>query len=121
MEKPLSLEAFLYVLLRDHLTSGETEKLLHDAAVAYENGATFSNEHLHAYVNTIAERFVIRPANKHSVQIHLSRSGKLTYCGLEIPAHLQGKPDSDSEHAACSECELEFNSACAGSADRYQF
>lgn len=51
-----SLEAFLYVLLRDHLTLGECERLMMGAAEAHRKGATFSNQHLRDYVDELVAR-----------------------------------------------------------------
>ncbi len=51
-----SLEAFLYILLRDYITLGQCEELMRTAKVAAENGATFSNEHLRNYLAEIIAR-----------------------------------------------------------------
>jgi hypothetical protein len=51
-----TIEAFLYVLLRDHLTLGACEGLMRDAQIAGEKGAMFSNEHLAAYIQELKER-----------------------------------------------------------------
>lgn len=51
-----SLRAFLYVLLRDHITLGDCESLMMTAKIAYEKGADFSNEHLAGYISELLER-----------------------------------------------------------------
>jgi len=51
-----TLRAFLYVLLRDHITLGACEGLMKDAKKASELGADFSNEHLAAYLDELIDR-----------------------------------------------------------------
>lgn len=85
MDKPLSLEAFLYVLLRDHLTSGAVESLLHTAAIAEEKGASFSNQHLRNYIDEIAARFnVTKPEKHHFLQAYVNREDCCLQCGYHM-------------------------------------
>lgn len=52
----LRIRAFLYVLLRDHLTLGQCEQLMRDADKAHELGASFSNTHLRDYLDELFAR-----------------------------------------------------------------
>lgn len=58
MPSTTTLEAFLYILLRDHITLGACEALIRDACVAKERGAAFSNEHLRGYIDELKSRFI---------------------------------------------------------------
>lgn len=55
-DRRTTLRAFLYVLLRDHITLGSCEALMRDAKTAVEKGADFSNEHLVGYLDELMER-----------------------------------------------------------------
>ena len=53
-DRRTTLRAFLYVLLRDHITLGSCEALMRDAKTAVEKGADFS--HLVGYLDELMER-----------------------------------------------------------------
>lgn len=51
-----SLRAFLYILLRDHLTLGEAEGIMGNVTAAQFKTVSFSNSHLIAYVDFLIAR-----------------------------------------------------------------
>lgn len=53
-----SLDVFLYILLRDHLTSGEVELILEHVMLAKGGPVQFSNPHLAAYAKDLCERLM---------------------------------------------------------------
>ena len=56
----MRLQAFLYLLMRDHLPTGVVVKLIQDAMKAGSGGATFTSKHLAAIAGNLAERLSSR-------------------------------------------------------------
>jgi hypothetical protein len=50
------LVAFLYVLMRDEVTSGTVEKIMQDHVESHDGARSFSNPHLEAHARELAGR-----------------------------------------------------------------
>lgn len=64
-----SVEAFLYILLRDHITLGECEAIMIHAKLAAEKGAVFSNQHLCGYLDELMFRLGVKSTDDKTQKI----------------------------------------------------
>jgi hypothetical protein len=88
------LVVFLYRLLRDHLPSGEVEKIMLDCEGIVSAYPCFSDSHTEAKARDVARR-LIGPAGSLSICGKTVKRHNTTYLCRRIPGHDLKEPHDD--------------------------